>query len=397
MKIPRVELFDWLQNNRQRADYLLSCSNMKGLSKGEYDELVHYNLGPEVDLGLDAHYGADEFKEVLAKMYDCGHDNIVTASGASEANFLVFLATLDRGDEFIIEQPGYSPMWLTPKMLGARKVVWPRSFKDGFSLDLEALKGLITDKTKLIVLTNPHNPSGVVADRELAIRKASEIAQAKGIYVLIDEVFLDGAFVSQDSGYGLPNVIITSSMTKVYGLGGQRTGWIIAPPEIATLCQRAKAHTNAASSYMGEIMNAHALQNAREQLVQRFNNHAMSNFRIVNEWMGANKEIVEWVVPHGGIMCFPKYRVNLSSVALCHKLLDDHGVMLNPGEYFDLEGHVRLTYVCAEDVLRKGLVALGNGLQELSLANLSRSNQWPDDQVIRLPRAAHYRKALVYL
>jgi len=366
MKIPHVELFEWLLSNHERAEYVLAFSKMKGISKGEYDELVSCDLEPSFDLGRNALYGADEFKEVLAKMYGCGLDNIVTASGGSEANFLVFLATLDRGDEFIIEQPGYQPMWLTPEMLGARKVEWRRSFNSGFHLDLEALEGLITDKTKLIVLTNPHNPSGVVADRELEIRRAAEIAKAKGIYLLIDEIFLDGTFAPQTSGYGLPNVIITSSMSKIYGLGGQRTGWIVAPLEIATNCQYAKAHTNAASSYVGELMNANALRNAREHLVKRFNNLAMSNFQIVREWMESNKEIVEWVMPQGGIMCFPRYRVNISSIELCHKLLDDHGVMLNPGEYFNLDGHIRLTYVCPEDVLRDGLEALGNGLKELS-------------------------------
>jgi len=366
MKIPHVEIFDWLLNNHERAEYVLAFSKMNGLSKGEYDELVCCDLGSSLDLGRDALYGADEFKEVLAKMYGCGLDNIVTASGGSEANFLVFLATLDKDDEFIIEQPGYQPMWLTPEMLGARKVQWLRSFKNGFLLDLDALEGLITDKTKLIVLTNPHNPSGVVSDRELEIRKAAEIAQAKGIYILIDEIFLDGTFTPQTSGYGLPNVIITNSMSKVYGLGGQRTGWIIAPPEIATNCQYAKAHTNAASSYVGELMNAHALRNARELLVMRFNNLSTSNFQIVREWMETNKDILEWVIPHGGIMCFPRYKVKMSSIELCHKLLDDHGVMLNPGEYFDMDGHIRLTYACPEDVLRKGLEALGKGLKELS-------------------------------
>jgi len=366
MKIPRVELFDWLLNNHKRAKYVLAFSKIKGLSKGEYDELVCCDLGSDLDLGRDALYGADEFKEVLAKIYDCGRDNIVTASGGSEANFLVFLSTLDKDDEFIIEQPGYQPMWLTPEMLGARKVQWLRSFKDGFHLNLDALEDLITAKTKLIVLTNPHNPSGVVADRELEIRKVAEIAKAKGIYILVDEIFLDGTLVPQTSGYGLPNVIITNSMSKVYGLGGQRTGWIIAPQEIATNCQYAKAHTNAASSYVGELMNAHALRNARKLLVKRFNNLAMSNFPIVREWMETNQNIVEWVMPHGGIMCFPKYKMKMSSIELCHKLLDDYGVMLNPGEYFDLDGHIRLTYVCPEDVLKNGLEALGKGLNELS-------------------------------
>ena len=81
--------------------------------------------------------------------------------------------------------------------------------------------------------------------------------------------------------------------------------------------------------------------------------------------MEANKDIVEWVSPNGGVMCFPKYRVKLSSIELCQKLLDDHGVMVNPGEYFNMDGHFRLGYACSEDVLRSGLNALGKGLREI--------------------------------
>jgi len=298
-------------------------------------------------------------------MYDCGIDNIVTTSGGTQANFLVFLATLNINDEFIIEQPGYQPMWLTPEMMRAKKVPWARHFNDGFRLDVDALETIITNRTKLIVLTNPHNPTGVVADRELEIKKVAEIAESNGIYVLIDEIFLDGAAVPQMSAYGLPNVIITSSMTKVYGLGGQRTGWIIAPTEIAAECQHAKVHTNGSSSYVGEMMNAHALRNAREFLIQRFNKLSMSNFRVLSEWMSANQDIVEWVPPHGGVMCFPRYKAKHSSVELCQKLLNDHSVMVNPGEYFNLDGHIRLGYVCSEDNLRNGLNALGKGLRQL--------------------------------
>ncbi len=365
MIIPRIELFEWLRNNHERADYVLAFSKMKGVSKREYDELVDYDPGPELDLGRGDPNGANEFKQILAQMYGCGIDNIVTTSGGTQANFLVFLATLSKKDEFIIEQPGYQPMWLTPEMMEAKKVPWFRRFNDEFRLDVDALDALITDRTKLIVLTNPHNPTGVVADRELEIRRVAEIAQARGVYVLIDEIFLDGASVPQISAYGLPNVIVTSSMTKVYGLGGQRTGWIIAPLEIATECQHAKVHTNGSSSYVGEMMNAHALRNAREFLIQRFNKLSVSNFLVLSEWMEANQDILEWVEPHGGVMCFPRYRVNMSSIELCQKLLHEHGVMVNPGEYFNLDRHIRLGYVCSEDMLRSGLKALGKGLREL--------------------------------
>ena len=130
MIIPRIELFEWLRNNHERADYILAFSKMKGVSKREYDELVDYDPGPELDLGRGDPHGANEFKQILAQMYGCGIDNIVTTSGGTQANFLVFLTTLNKNDEFIIEQPGYQPMWLTPEMMRAKKVPWIRRFND---------------------------------------------------------------------------------------------------------------------------------------------------------------------------------------------------------------------------------------------------------------------------
>jgi aspartate/methionine/tyrosine aminotransferase len=93
---------------------------------------------------------------------------------------------------------------------------------------------------------------------------------------------------------------------------------------------------------------------------------SISNFRAVSEWIEANQDIVEWAVPHGGIMCFPRYKVDMFSIELCHKLLDNQGVMVDPGEYFGLDGHIRLSYACSEEVLKSGLNALGKGLNELS-------------------------------
>lgn len=364
MKIPRVELFEWLLKNYESAEYVLGFSNIYGVSKQEYDELVGYDAPPDFDYGWDAHYGVEDLKEALCAMYGCERENVVTTSGGSEANFLSYLALLDKGDDFIIEQPGYQPMWLTPEMLGANRIDWTRRFEDGFKLDISALWDLVTPNTKLIVMTNLHNPSGVLTDND-TIKEVAELAKERGAYLLIDEVFLDGAFKPQESAWGSPNVIITSSMTKVYGLGGFRTGWIIAPGEVADKCQVAKAHTDAASAFLGEHMNAQALMNARVHLIQRFLNTAQGSIGIVKEWVESNPDLVEWVEPDGGIMCYPKYKAEIPSKELCQRFLDDYGVLVNPGEYFGMENHFRLSYACPDEVLKGGLDAIAKCLAEL--------------------------------
>jgi len=362
MQTPCIDLFEWLLTNATKAKYNLAYSNIYGLSYEEYQRFTGYSFPKDFDLGVNATYGADELTKVLGAMYYCTKDNIVTTMGASEANFLVFSSLLSPSDGFIIEQPSYQPMWLAPEMLGARQIPWPRRFEHNYRLDVERLEDLITKKTKLIVLTNLHNPSGVWSDRK-TVESVAEIAKNYGLYVLVDEIFLDGCFKRQPSSYGIPRVIVTSSATKIYGLGGLHTGWIVAPAEVAAECQRRKAHVTGASSYVSEMMTAHALSIARDRLIDRFKNRAKKNLSMVKKWMRQHQDVLEWVEPDGGIVCFPKYHLDVPSIPLCQRLLDEERILVNPGAYFNQEGHFRLSYGVDEETLQSALHALGNALE----------------------------------
>jgi aspartate/methionine/tyrosine aminotransferase len=361
---PRIDLFEWLLQNATHATYNLAFSNISGVTAKEYEALTHYSFPGNFDLGINAQHGADELKRTLYSIYNCVPDNIVTTTGASEANFLVFSSHLNQGDEFIVEQPGYQPMWLTPEMLGARRINWPRKFENKFSVDLETLNNLITKKTKLILLTNLHNPSGVFTNQK-EIMAIAKIAEDHDVHVLIDEIYLDGSFISQSSSFGIPNVIVTSSATKIYGLGGFHTGWIIAPREIAMQCQKLKAHSTGAASYTSEIMTAYILREARGYLLERFQKRAKTNFELLKRWMNNHKEFFEWVEPDGGIVCFPKYMMDIPSVDLCKYLFDTQKLLINPGLYFNQEGFIRLSYGCDEVSLKGALDALDKGLYNL--------------------------------
>jgi aspartate/methionine/tyrosine aminotransferase len=364
MHAPRIDLFEWLLKNAPNTTYNLAFSNIDGLTVEEYQKYTGFTLPKKFDLGLNAQYGAQELKETLSGMYNCTPDNIVTSTGASEANFLVFSSLLSQGSDFIVERPGYQPMWLTPEMLGARRINWPRKFENKFRVDGETLSSLITEKTKLVVLTNLHNPSGVLTNQK-TIKTIAEIAEEHGAYVLVDEIFLDGSFTSQSSCFGIPNVIVTSSATKIYGIGGLHTGWIIASQEITMLCQKLKAHFTGAASYTSEIMTAHILSKARDDLRNRFQKRAKTNLEILKSWMNQHNEFFEWIEPDGGIVCFPKYKMDIPSVDLCKYLFETQKILVNPGAFFNLEGFIRVSYGCDERTLQKALDALEKGLLDL--------------------------------
>jgi aspartate/methionine/tyrosine aminotransferase len=364
MQAPRIDLFEWLLHKAPQATYNLAYSNIHGLTLQEYKTLSGYQLPEGFELGSNAQYGAETLKQTLRIMYACESDNIVTTTGTTEANFLVFCSLLSKGDEFIVEQPGYQPLWATPEMLGAKRIDLPRRFENKFAVDVEMLSILLTKKTKLVVLTNLHNPSGKLMDRK-TLSSVAKLASEYGAYVLVDEIFLQGSFDSVKSSFEIPNIIVTGSATKIYGLGGLHTGWIIAPKETATLCQRLKAHTTGASSYTSEIMTAHVLRAAHKELIQRFQERAKPNLDYLRKWMNAHSEFFDWIPPDGGIVCFPRYHLKMPSVDFCTELFQTQKILLNPGSFFNQEGFVRISYGCELSLLQNALDALEKGLRHL--------------------------------
>lgn len=354
MKTSSFPLIDWLLNNAPKATHLLSFTNIDGLTYEYFKVISKYNIPRGFNMGINSHHGSESLVSILSKMYHTTPEHVVTASGGSEANFLVFYGLLSTHDEVLIEQPGYQPLWLTPESIGATTKFFQRDQSKGFTIDINTLQEKLSSKTKLIVLTNPHNPTGVCLKRN-TLKEISKFAAESECYVLIDEIFLDGCFTEKASAFGLTNIIITSSMTKIYGLGGLRTGWIISSEELTKKFQRAKLHTTIGASFLSEEMSAAALNNGKELLRNRFFTMAKTNFKVVKKWVDENNDIIDWVEPDGGIFCFIHYKKEKSSIELCSQLLNQHGVLVCPGSFFGLDHFFRLSYNLDSDTLRDAL------------------------------------------
>lgn len=364
MNIANIDIFHWLLSHYKKASYSLAFSNSFQMNFEEYQKYTNFSIPNDMILSYNNEDLSKEFKELLASKYKAESENVVLTTGGAEANFLVFLSLLNHGDEVLVETPVYSPLRLTPTMIGMKVGFLERSYENKFQFDINSFQDRITNKTKLVVLTNLHNPSGVYTNRKDLI-KIAEIAQEKNIHILIDEIFLDGCFLDYKTAYGLPNVIITSSVTKIYGLGGLRCGWIIAPKNIALKCNVAKSHTNTAISDVSLLMISHAFKDAYDQLINRFITLAKPNEEIINRWMKNNAHLLEYVPPSGGIICFPKYHSNISSVDLCTRLLKKYKILVCPGQLFNYEGHFRLSYNIEKQALQEGLELLEQGLEAL--------------------------------
>jgi len=363
MEIPIIPLFDWLHHHAPHALYVLCFSNIKGLSYDSFIQYTGYNIPNTFDLGLNNHYGHNNLRTTLAEMYKTTPEHIVTTSGGSEANFLVFYSMLHPSDDVIVERPGYQPLWLTPQSLGANIIFYDRDPDDSFSININALQECLTKKTRLIILTNLHNPTGTYLSKEI-ITGISNLAHDSNCSILIDEIFLDGCYTPQSSAAGLPEVIVTSSMTKIYGLGGLRSGWIISSDDQTKRFQTAKAHTTVGSSMLSEQMSTAVLHHAKKQLQNRFLTYAKTNFKIMNTWILKNGHIVNWIKPDGGLFCFIHYHSSLSSEQLCLRLLQEQGVLVCPGSFFGLDKYFRLSYNCDPNYLQEALERIKKFLEQ---------------------------------
>ncbi len=359
MQIPDIPLFNWLIEYLPKTKIDLANSSITSVKLSDLLNITGFEIPDDLDLGKNDPFGALELREVLAKNYRCKPDNVVTTTGGSEANFITFLALLEPDDEVIVEKPGYSPLWLVPQMLGGRIIPWERRFEDNFALDLESLKDKISRRTKLIVITNLHNPSGIQTDQK-TINAIADLAAENNAFLFVDEMFLDAANEPQISAVGHEAVIVTASVSKIYGIGGLRTGWIIAQEDIIKKCLSAKWQASVASPYFSEIVVSAALSKAQNKLIDRHKSIAQQNFPIVKAWIEKHENLVDWVPPEGGILCFPKFHAypKVDSESFGKQLINEKGVLISPGKFFDLDGHFRLTFMNTKDELQTGLESI---------------------------------------
>ena len=224
----RSEYMHWAKT-RQTARYTLATSGVLPLERTDLDL-----TWDDVPLhGRDV-YGFSPLIATIAAHYGVEPGRVVTAAGTSGANHLAMAALVVPGDEVAIEHPVYEPVETLARHLGAIVRRFPRRPENDFGIDPADVSRAVGPKTRLIVLSNLHNPAPVAVDA-VTMGAIGEIASRVGARVLVDEVYLDAAFEAAPPSaatLGAP-FVVTSSLTKVYGLGGLRAGWIVASPEVA--------------------------------------------------------------------------------------------------------------------------------------------------------------------
>lgn len=342
---------------RSGSRFNLASSGMRNLTAEEFP----FSLD---DLGLSgaSFYGFAPLQQALAKHVGVEENRVFASIGTSMANFVALSALIEPGDEVIIEHPVYDLLTHAAGFLQANVKWLPRPVSLGYQPDIDALRNTISTETKLIVLTNLHNPSSAYIDTE-TMRSIGRLAKAVGARVLVDEVYLDAAFDAQPQpAYTLgKEFVVTNSLTKVYGLSGLRCGWVVGEPALVERMWRISDLMYGIPAHPSERLSIKAL-GAMPELKARTKGILETNRALVKRFLESRPEL-ECVVEPYGMTLFPKLK-GKSVDALCDLLRDKYETTIVPGSFFDQPDHFRLSFGQDAAVVDEGLRRLGLALDE---------------------------------
>jgi aspartate/methionine/tyrosine aminotransferase len=299
------------------------------------------DLGVELDslvLGYASHQGNVELREAIAQDYGVSASDILIAPGAAAGLFFVNTALLDAHAGILVVRPNYATNIEVPRTVRCPMRIVDLRFEDGYRLDLDELASRIDSGTRLISVTYPHNPTGVVIS-EAELMGLIALAEKNDCYLLVDETYRDlhHAASSPPLAASLSKrAISVSSVSKAYGLPGIRIGWIVSRDRtLQSKFLAAKEQIVLCGSVVDEAIALQALRN-RSSLLQAIRKQNQMNFGMVMEWM-AKTPVLEWVVPGGGVVCFPRVRaaVRVDMTAFYQILLEKFSTFVGPGHWFE--------------------------------------------------------------
>jgi hypothetical protein len=320
-----------------------------------------------VDLWAKNDDGYRPLIEGLAGHYGLAADRFATANGCSGANFVAIAALVAPGDEVLIERPGYDPLIGACVLMGATVRRFDRRFEHRYQIDLDDLARQITPRTRMIVVTTPHNPSGAQLDRSV-LAAVGALADRAGAHVLVDEVYLDAAAAVRNAhGPALSAAqldgpfVVTNSLTKSYGLAGLRIGWAIATPEVAVRLRRTRDVIDNAGSSPADRLAALAVAE-RGRLTARAQAILGANLDLARQFLAAQPRLEVIEPPRSSVM-FPRIRDCADAEPFVRALLEQRGVAVAPGRFFDSPAHFRVSLAGSTQVFAAGLEAIGGNLE----------------------------------
>lgn len=358
----RSPYMEWAKGHPHVA-FNLAASGMPSYTLADFVAAGWLKLG-DLELTGAPGYGYPPLQQAIADKAGVSPDCVVAAAGCSMANQLAMAAAFEPGDEVLVEQPTYELLVTTAQYLGATVRRFARRFEEGFRLDPHEVADAITSKTRLVVITNLHNPSSALAD-DATLAAVGEIARSVGARVLVDEIYLETEYGAPwRSSFHLGNhFIATSSLTKAYGLSGLRCGWVLAEPDLA----RAMWHINdlhgVNAAYPAELLSVIALRHLAE-IGAPYQRRLEANRQIAYGWLDERPEM-RVARPPIGTTLFPRLWGD-NAESFCDRLRDQYEVSVVPGRFFEAPAHFRMFLGADTPLFTEALGRIGAALDNVA-------------------------------
>ena len=305
--------------------------------------------------------GTIELRQAIAQMYPgAGVDHIEVTNGGSEANFITIFNLIEPGDEVVMLVPNYMQTWGLSRAFGGTIREW-RLVEDRaagrWRADVDELERLVTPRTKMIVICNPNNPTGArltPADLDAI----ASVADKHGAWILSDEVYrgaeIDGVETASMWGRS-EKAIVTSGLSKAYGLPGLRIGWIAGPPPLIASLWSYHDYVTIAPGALSDRLARIALKpERRAQLFERTRNILRGNLPLMESWL-TDAGGFHWIKPEAGAIIYVRYDHPVNSTKLVTRLREEKSVLVVPGDHFGMDGYLRLGFGEPPEYNRAGL------------------------------------------
>jgi len=373
----RIDLFKMERTQclyENEVEYNLSESGVRPLSLEELLEGQNLTQFCQQTMKYPESSGSLELRERIAQFHGAAADQVLVTNGGSEANYTALWGLLEKGNRAAVMLPNYLQTWgLARAYAGTADsfhlVERKENGKMRWALDVESLRRVVTKKTRLIVVTNPNNPTGGVLT-ESEMDEIIHAARKVKAWLLVDEIYrgaeVDGP-ISPTFWGRYDKLLITSGLSKAFGLPGLRIGWIVGPVKtIAKLCQY-RDYTTLTPAYLSERLARIVMDRARrEAILQRTRNIIRDHLPRLERWIHSHDDIFTYIPPVAGAIAFFGYKLPISSSALFDKLRLEQSVLITPGDHFGVGKYIRVGYGYDMDYTLKGLARVDITLKQLS-------------------------------
>jgi len=369
MPFVTFDLERWQSTWENRVRYNLSESGVHPLSVRELLALAQAAADPLLDvrLGYSQSNGTDALRERIAALYPgATPDQVLVTNGSAEANYVAALRVIEPGDQVAMLLPNYLQLWGHVQNLGAQVRPFRLHEERSWAPDPAEIRSAIAPGTKLVVVTNPHNPTGhVLADamRRAIIDRTAEV----GAWLLADEVYMgaerDGNTTASFWG-SYDRLLCVAGLSKAYGLPGLRIGWLVGPAPIVADAWARHDYTTIGPSGASDHLATLALQPAvRERLLARTRAILRENYPVLEQWLKTFGPSFSWVPPQAGAICWVRCRSRVDGETLVERVRAGQSVLLVPGEHFGMPGYLRFGFGNELPELRAALETTATGLR----------------------------------